>query len=143
MSTERNKETVRRFLQAYNEQDMEAFRDFLAPGMTYHNPARPDLHDPDNWIAYHSQVTASYPDRRISAEAMVAEGDLVVLRYTFRGTHLGRSPSLDFPATGKAVAMIGVTIQRLSAGKIIEVWEQWDLYGLMHQLDMLSRQRGA
>ncbi len=63
----------------------------------------------------------SMPDRVSTVEDQIAEGDKVVTRWVSRGTPieplLGRSPD------GGRVAVHGITISRVSDGKIIEDWE--------------------
>lgn len=64
---------------------------------------------------------------------MLAEGDKVVVRVTFRGTH--QSPFMGIPPTGKQVTATGVELARLAGGKIVqEGWHYYDHLSLLHQL---------
>ena len=66
----------------------------------------------------HAYMTA-FPDFHLAVHEMISEGDNVVVRYTFTGTHLG--PLAGVPATGKPVNVPnGVLIFRLAAGKVSE-----------------------
>jgi steroid delta-isomerase-like uncharacterized protein len=62
----------------------------------------------------------------------VAEGDKVVWRWTAKGTHQG--PLMGIPASGKPVAMSGITIERVVEGRITESWTQYDAVGLLQQV---------
>ena len=63
---------------------------------------------------------AAFPDTSYTIEQQVAEGDLVVTRWTARGTHEGEL--MGIPATQKSVEVTGIAIDRFSDGKIVESW---------------------
>jgi predicted ester cyclase len=67
---------------------------------------------------------------------MVAEGDKVVVRFMARGTHQGETEAFGSP-TGKRMEMTGITIKRLSDGKIAEAWTNFDALGMMQQLGLI------
>jgi predicted ester cyclase len=67
---------------------------------------------------------------------MIAESDNVTARFTARGIHKGDFMSL--PATGKPVTMTGIEIFRIENGKIVELWGEVNLLGLMQQLGVFS-----
>jgi predicted ester cyclase len=65
-------------------------------------------------------------------EEAIAEGDLVVLRLTVRGTHQG--PFMGLEPTGVAATWPGIDIMRFEDGRIVERWAMRDSAGLMAQL---------
>ena len=65
----------------------------------------------------------------------IVEGDKVAWRWTFQGTHTGSL--MGIPATGKAVTLTGITIDRVTGGKIVERWNQADFMGMMQQLGVI------
>jgi predicted ester cyclase len=75
------------------------------------------------------------PDLRIRIEALIAEGDMVVSRYTATATdtrgYMGRPP------TGKAIRTSAIQIFRFADGKIIESWAARDDLGTLRQLGHL------
>jgi steroid delta-isomerase-like uncharacterized protein len=83
-----------------------------------------------------------FPDLSITVEDQLEDGDRVASRWTMRGTHRGR-----------AVELSGITISRLSEGKIAEDWSYSDSLTLLRQLGLrralalglreLRRLRGA
>jgi predicted ester cyclase len=75
---------------------------------------------------------SAFPDGQWVVEDLIAEGDRVVARTTFRGTQTG--DFFGLPATGKRVEMTGVHIGRFVDGKIIEHWGSNDDLGMMRQL---------
>ena len=75
---------------------------------------------------------AAFEDGMVTIDDMIAEGDLVVTRWTGRGTHTGEL--MGIAPTGKEVTVSGITIARLANGKIAEEWELMDALGMMVQL---------
>jgi steroid delta-isomerase-like uncharacterized protein len=75
---------------------------------------------------------AAFPDWRSTVEDLIAADDMVVHRFTARGTHRGEL--MHIPATGRAVALSGINIFRLRDGKIVERWGVLDQLGFMQQL---------
>jgi predicted ester cyclase len=78
---------------------------------------------------------AAFPDLSHTVEEQVAEGDLVVSRFTVRGTHRGEFQGI--PPTGKQFEVTAVAIDRIAGGKIVERWGQLDALGLMQQLGVI------
>jgi predicted ester cyclase len=72
----------------------------------------------------------------MTIEDMVAEGDRVATRKTFRGTHQGEL--MGIPSTGKVVAIGLIDIVRLVDGKVVESWSAADDLGLLRQLGALA-----
>ncbi len=77
----------------------------------------------------------AFPDIAISAEKLIAEGDLVTVYWIARGTNTGAGNGL--PATGKKVELAGITIWRILDGKIKEEWSAFDQLSMMQQLGLL------
>ena len=75
---------------------------------------------------------AAFPDLTIVVEDVIAEGDLVAVRWTARGTHQG--DLFGIAPTGKEATVTGITIDRFSGGKVAESWTNWDTLGLLQQL---------
>ncbi len=67
----------------------------------------------------------AFPDLKMTVSLMVAEGDLVTVVWTFRGTHTGAGYGLPFP-TGAKVELRGITVWRIVDGKIREEWTSFD-----------------
>jgi len=74
----------------------------------------------------------AFPDLRVTVEDLIAEGDKVVGRLRFRGTHLGELDGIA--PTGRRVDCTGIVVSRMEGGKIAEDWANFDDLGLMRQL---------
>lgn len=78
----------------------------------------------------------AFPDLKLHIDLIVAENDLVAVRWTATGTNTGTGNGL--PATGKAVKTTGQATFRFVDGKIAEEWASGDTIGLMRQLGLLT-----
>lgn len=131
--SDQNKAVIRRLSdELWNKKNLGVLDEVFAASFTDHNPM-PGV--PGNKEGFKSVVLglqAAFPDGRSSVDDVIAEGDKVVWRWTFTGTH--RGPLMGIPATGKGVAMTGITIDRIARGQIVERWSQIDSLGMMQQL---------
>jgi steroid delta-isomerase-like uncharacterized protein len=75
---------------------------------------------------------AAFPDIHWSVEEQIEEGDRVMTRFLWSGTH--REEFFGVPATGRRVSVWGVVIDRLIDGKIKDTRIIMDALGLMAQL---------
>ena len=77
-------------------------------------------------------MRAAFPDMHWTVEEQIAEGDKVMTRFEWTGTH--RTEFFGVPATGRPVRVWGVVIDRLEGGKIKDTRIIMDALGLMMQL---------
>ena len=83
----------------------------------------------------------AFPDLSIVPEKLVAEGDLVSVYWTARGTNAGEGNGL--PATGKHLELSAVTIWRVVDGRITDEWSAFDqLWRGSSQIHSIQRRRG-
>jgi predicted ester cyclase len=66
------------------------------------------------------EIRAAFPDLSLTIEDQKAEGEMVVTRYTVRGTQLGRRGNRA--PTGKQMTARVLTVDRIEGGKIAESW---------------------
>ena len=75
----------------------------------------------------------AFPDIHVTIEDIIQAGDKVVARLTFRGTHQGEFQGIQ--PTGKEVTWTGIWIYRVANGQFVERWHNYDMHGLMEQLE--------
>ncbi len=140
MSTATNKAIVRRYLeQVFNERRTDLFEEFLVENYQIHGAGiPPGLEAAKEW---HAMIGAAFPDMQLTVEDMIAEGDKVVVRSAFSGTHQGEL--FGIPATGKRVTRTSVIIFRLAKGEIVEGWYASDDLALMQQLGVIPAPQTA
>lgn len=132
MSTD-NKAFVRRYFDHWGEP--EAVRQALSPDFVGHLPEAPQPLNREAFIQSQLGMRAAFPDFAPTVEDQIADGDKVVSRLTFHGTHKGEFQGI--PATGKQVAVGAITIEKVADGKIVEHWIVYDGMGLMQQLGVM------
>ncbi len=132
MSTEENKIIVRRYQEAYNQNNLDDLDELVAADLITHAlmPGLPPSLEGGKQI--HRMTVAAMPDFQTAIEDLLAEGDKVVMRFTATGTF--KNEFLGLPPTGKLITFTGISIFRLAGGKIVEHWGQEDELGLMRQL---------
>ncbi len=81
-------------------------------------------------------LRAAFPDMHWAVEEQIAEGDKVVTRFEWTGTHRGNF--LGVPATGRPVKVWGMVIDRFEEGRIKDTRILMDTLGLMIQLGVIS-----
>ncbi len=80
-------------------------------------------------------LKAAFPDMHWTIEEQIAEGDKVLSRFEWTGTHNG--PFLGVPATHRPVKVWGMVIDRFESGKIKDTRIIMDTLGLMVQLGVI------
>ena len=136
MSTEENKAIVRRFFEEGPSKGNLIDADkLLSPDFTMHTPlpASPGIK------GIHEVITtcrAAFEHLNVTIKDMIAEGDNVAARFTAHGIHKGDFMGLQ--ATGKPITMTGIEIFRIKDSRIVELWGEANLLGLMQQLGIFS-----
>jgi len=74
----------------------------------------------------------AFSEIRVTVDELVAEGDLVVSRWTAHGRNTG--DLLGLPPTGRDTVTTGIDFLRIAGGKIVEGWVSWDTLSLIEQL---------
>jgi predicted ester cyclase len=82
----------------------------------------------------HGLSMQSFPDRKVTIEDIVAEGDRVALRARITGTNKGGFPALDVPPNDARIEVGFISIYQLRDGKVIRHWGLNDTAALMQQL---------
>jgi steroid delta-isomerase-like uncharacterized protein len=132
--TEQNKTVIRRFLEAWNNRQPEAFDELTAPDVVRHCQATPaiEVHSLDQLKEFLQQDTATFPDSKQTIVHMVAEGALVGVWATYEGTQ--RGPIGPPPASGAKTQFDFGAVFRMADGKIGEWWVTWDNMTILQQL---------
>ncbi len=135
MTTDTGKTVVTEFIDAlFTKGDLGAVDRLLAPDFVDHDPPFGASGDREGMRAAASTFRTAFPDWHSDLELLVAEGDLVVERFTARGTHRGEI--MGVPATGREISLAGINIFRVRDGRITERWGRLDDLGFLHQLGL-------
>ena len=135
-TTTANKALVARYYdEVLNQRNLAALDDLLAPDFASWLPDGARL----GRAEYRDAVLAShegFPDLVVEVLDQLAEGDKVATRWRASGTHGG--PFAGIPATGRPVTITAMHLHRVSDAKLIEHWEEINLFRLMRQLGALG-----
>jgi len=74
----------------------------------------------------------AFPDLAVTDYATVAQGDIVAVRWTARGTQRGRF--MMVPPSGEQVELGGVSMYRVENGAIAEIWDTRNTLGVLRQI---------
>ena len=134
MSTEQNKALVRQMVEeVFNQGNVSKADEFLAPNFVEREELPPGIpRDREGVKQLTTMLRNAFPDFKARIDDIVAEGDKVVIRQTWSGTHKGEF--MGVPPTGKSVSFGVIDIIRIAGGKGVEHWGQMDSMGLMQQL---------
>ena len=134
--SEQNKAVVRRLIEDHwNRKDAALVGEVFAESTSIQTPDGVLTGLEGASFLLEAYATA-FPDFHIAIEDLIAEGDDVVARWTFVGTHDG--PFLGVPASGKPVNVPnGIGIFRLTDGKVTAGHFAWNKYLVMQQIGAL------
>jgi steroid delta-isomerase-like uncharacterized protein len=141
MTTDRstaNKQLVEAFIQElFTKGDLDAVDRYVDSDFINHDPPFPGAPDGREGMRLAGAMfRQALPDWHSDVEQLIAEGDIVVERFTASGTH--RGDLMGVPPTGQVVVLKGMQMFRIENDKIIERWGRLDEVGLMRQLGLVS-----
>ena len=133
--SEANKAVIHRWVKAINEGNADINEELFTPETDFHVPrgTAPGRAGRREWFL--NRLTA-FPDIHATIEEQIAEGNKVVSRITFRGTHNG--PLGTISPTGKSVEWTIITIDQIENGRILERFGLPDRMNLYRQLGVVT-----
>lgn len=133
-----NKAVVKAFVQAVNSQDWGRLANLVAPSFVRHSYAggMPGIRSRDELVHFLKSEYKTFPDACESICDLLAEGDRVAVRHSFRGTQMGAIG--NYPPTGRVMTSDYLAIYRLVDGVIAEAWVEWDNLSGLQQLGHLK-----
>jgi predicted ester cyclase len=75
---------------------------------------------------------ASMEEIQTTVHDTIVERDCVCVRWSFTARHSGSG--LGIPATGRTIHVTGISIIRIADGQVVEGWQNWDMLGMMEQI---------
>jgi steroid delta-isomerase-like uncharacterized protein len=132
--SEENKAVARRIdAEVWNEGRLEVIDELVAGDYVSTVVGVPEqIRGPQGFREFVVTYRTAFPDLHISIDEQIAEGDIVVTRWTGTGTHEGEL--MGIPATGKQVTTAGINIDRFAGGKLVAGWALFDQLGLLQQI---------
>lgn len=133
-SPERRKAVARRvFEEIFNQGKFEVAaeiyaKDFVNHGVTRDIGLKEDQDAARGW-------RSAFPDLKMKVDRMLVDGEYVTVIWSGEGTNTGEGNGL--PATGRKLKGRGITIWRISGGKIREEWSEFDQLQILQQLGLM------
>jgi steroid delta-isomerase-like uncharacterized protein len=121
---EENKALIRRvFEEVIPAGEPAAMRELFAPDFLDHDPlpGQPAGVEGAEYVV--ATMHTAHPDLRFTIDGLVAEADLVAVRWTMRGTN--SAPLLGRPPTNRSVELSAIVMFRIADGKVAERWAAW------------------
>lgn len=110
-----------------NRFDPDAIRAQIADDYFDHGSGR--RMSAEDVVAHGRNLHAIFAELRVTLDDMLAEGDRVAVRATWRGVQVG--PFRGAAPTGRRVAFTGMVFWRIAGGRIAERWAEIDFSPLL------------
>src|SRR5215216_1883633 len=135
MSTEENKAVVRRYIEEFiNKGNLDIADELIDSNVVNLDLFFPSFVAEEGGAAVEQQLKqalsmyrTAFPDLSITVEDMIAEGDEVAVRNTWRGTQHGDLGGIASPPDERPVTMPYMEFYRLNNGKIVEIRAESDM----------------
>jgi predicted ester cyclase len=134
LATTHHKQLVDAFIQElFTHGDLTAVDRYLDPGFVNNDPPYPGAPGgPEGMRQAAVLFRTACPDWHSDVEQLVEEGDVVVERFTARGTRTGEL--MGVPGDGQPLELPGINIFRISGDRIVERWGRVDDLGIARRL---------
>jgi predicted ester cyclase len=127
MTTQETRDVVRRYLDsAFVRKDFEGVDD-LTSSEALKTAAR--------------GFVSAFPDLEMTFEHEIAEGDLVAVRVSATGTHLGNFRG--YPPSAKKWQATASAWYQVADGRIVKAWINWDWLAILEAIGAFSWREAA
>ncbi len=131
-----NRQTILAFIEdVLNQARWERLNDLVLENFVELDPLPGQLQGREGLKGALVQFKTAFPDINWKVSEQICEGDKVVSRFTWTGTH--RDTFLGIPATGRRVEVKGMVIDRLESGKMADSRILMDTLSMMQQLGVI------
>jgi len=136
MTLEENKKFMTFFIEeVINKKNLDAANELVAEDFIEEVPFPGQGPGREGLKFVLNSMFTGFPDMNWTIDEQIAEGEKVVTRFTWTGTHQGEF--MGIPATGKKVEVWGVVIDVVRNGLFSESRIIMDTVGLLQQLGVM------
>ncbi len=138
---EQNEALVRGYFEvAYNGREPSRVGEFLADDFVRRNINRPHDNQPGTADddARVEENLQDFPDLRIGIEDVLVEGDKVMVRLSWTGTHSDPIEAWGAPATGRPTRYELIGVYRVACGRLAEQWLVVDYLTMLRQTGLIT-----
>jgi steroid delta-isomerase-like uncharacterized protein len=127
------KSLIRRYYsELWNAWSPAALEELISPDIVFRGSIGTTVNGTEEFKQYVNKIHAAFPDFHNHIEELIGEGEKVVARLTYTGTHRGEL--FGFPGTGKKINYQGVGIFQFREGKIVSGFALGDTESLKRQI---------
>lgn len=130
---EGKKQLVREGIEAINDGDEDRLGELVADDVMMHGQGGQDARGAET-VVPGTANNAAFPDRTLETEQLVAEGDTVVARMRFTGTHEGEMHGVE--PTGEEIDIRVMSMYCIEDGQLAEAWFVEDDADTLRQLGL-------
>jgi predicted ester cyclase len=130
-------------LELWGQGKLEVADELYAPSYVDHvsrGPESGQVRGPQGIKQAVTLFRTAFPDLTYAIHEEIVQGDLVMTRFSARGTQ--RGPFLGAAPTGRVVSYTGMDLNRIQNGKIVESWVNYDALALLQQIGLLPPVKG-
>ncbi|MCU1258718.1 MAG: SnoaL-like polyketide cyclase [Bryobacterales bacterium] len=124
MSERHEQMIIRWFEEVWNQGRRETIDEMLKPECLFHDGSH-STKGPQAFRLFFDRMRADFPEIKVATHQAVSAGDLSCMRWSATMRH----------ATGKQIGTTGMAMVRFEDGRFAEAWQNWDMYGLVQQLE--------
>ena len=121
-----------KFYEVYNDHKLDLLDEILADHYVGHVNAH-DIQGAESAKGFIGGFIQGIPDAKYTVQDTLATGDKVVARWICTGTQSGNFYGME--PTNKSINVTGITIFEIADGKINHLWNNWDQFSLVQQLN--------
>ena len=132
-----NKALIQRYVEAWNTRNLALMDELLAPNVVCRFYGLAEVHWREAFKQMAPAFAAAFSESWFTIDTIIAEGDLVAIHSSWRGTHQGEY--LGIAATGKQVTETLTRFYRIVEGRIVEMWGDENVLGLLQQLGAMPQ----
>jgi steroid delta-isomerase-like uncharacterized protein len=131
MSHEVNEAAVRRAADAWNADDLGGYLELYDDAIKLHGYT-PEPMGKAEVRGFYEAIFAAFASPKLQFHEVFGVGEILCIRFTMTGRHDG--DFMGVPATGREIALDGITVLHFRDGRCIERWSQADMLGLLVQV---------
>ncbi|MHA4811461.1 ester cyclase [Flavitalea flava] len=134
MESTKNKTIIRNLYEnSLNPRRMDLLNDVIADGYTGIRGEKGVA----GFTETVGSIIAGFPDIKWTIEDLIAEGDKVTVRWSWKGTHVNAFRGI--PPSHKQVVDNAIAIYQIKDGKIIQAWIQSDRLAFLTQIGVIPQ----
>ena len=96
-----------------------------------------DTTGPGGFYPFFDRLSSAFSEFHVAIDDTLVDGDKICVRWTCTAKHTGGG--LGIAPTGVTIHVTGISILRAANGKLVEGWQNWDMLGMMEQIQGHSK----